>query len=906
MIMRRPLVAALAALFWASQQLLAPAMAGSFDRVQAGSGVVIDNHGAMSFASGAVYASKAALVAAVAAGASPRIVSVTHVETPAPGAPSCPLTYTYSPSTAGLEGEIALPAGFLIPQYATQPYVEACQFGALGDATSWVLGGGSVSAKSDGANIVAVSSTDGLRAGMRCLSVRWHSDTAAILRTTATLRSVGAGTITLDRVVASGSGRIACWRELSDTPGKDNCRPIQKAIDYALIMRASTVRLLDGSYASSCGFMLGYGYGAFNTVNLIGAGRAFFDLAGTKILCRQTTRPCLNVQGGRAVHVRHLTLIGPNVGFGAYGAAYETYGVEDSVYPSSDIRDWLAESLDASGATPGGLQTRSPLAGFCVDCYAGPMPAAPYAAYTTPVALRSGSLPDHYGRSVTSHVVFEDVDAYGFAVAFLGGANSHAQGDFVTIDEAGFGFGPIGVVFANSNSRNLHLQDHLGLGLHTAYSNDLLGLGRGRWDATIQNASFSNVYQLIDVHATAFIGPTTLQDVYCEGCVRIGNFVGASSWPSELIIRGGGFLAYENITRQSPASWLTAGSHQRIVLDGGVQLGGQGRHWPSLINGGANIYIDIRSAQLRGMSDSVGVSTAVARAVATLGGAPFGPPELNIAGMHNVTLGSVLSTYCELDGSRCTDTATFSSEMTFERSSGFKSRAPLHVGARTFTDTGGRPWRIDQPVYGGVFPSAAWSVATNGQPSWSACDHMDFVQVGPQHATPSAALAPGWTLVEGGSGINFVVLSVGAADSSGNFPIHTQQMNGMTLHADGSCKSATHPFTDASKYLVAVPPAPLAPRAVLYATFTAGQKMVTGLRRSTKDDYAADVADWLAPGDTIAGPQLQDTTYSPWPVSDKAIAAIATVTAGSPGSFELVADSELSCAHCPVWPRKIH
>jgi hypothetical protein len=851
------------------------------------------------------YATKASFVTALGSltGTLGQVARVRNVVTPGIGYSSCGLTYIAAAASTGVYGEISGAGYYWQPQYSTSP-VEACQFGAIGDASySWA--GNSVTATATAGNAtITVDSTTSLSAGMACLSVRWHSENSTVpLASVKTILSVGSGAITLStNPTRSGTGRIACYNRVNSTTvsGTDSYGPIQAAIDYAtsLSVRAAKVHISNGYYKLSKGLMIGYGYSTFSQVTVYGDGAVYNNLVGTLFYCLDTTRPCVNGQGLRDSGFEGIALLGPNHGWAFWGMTYQ-YGVADSAYPSADPLDWVTQDLNASGSTPGGLQAHAPLMGFCVDCYRGAASTDKYADYTTPASNYSGGAPSSsYNRGASSHVWFRHVAAHGFGVAIGGSPNGDGNGDFFEINDADITYDVYGIAVVHTQSRNLHVEDIRMNQLHTAFTNTNFGNGTlGRWDSTIRNASGAYLYQTFDFVAGPGLGAVAFQNLYVELLTRIGRWWSTGNEPPDLTFTGGAVVIGQTFNRVVPTSFIETLNSSHIIFDS-FELLNDAKSIMTLTSG-ANDIVEYRSGKIRAMTSYIGGDAAVAKAVNYTGGVVVGRSIFHANNFRLPKFGTIIVSKCNAGGTSCTEKRLAGNDIIYGAT---ETRPPMTQFATGFRDANGKHWTFDLPVYGYLDPNSTSYVPSGGAMSWTGCDTATFKLKSTMTFAPVAAVKTPGAIMHHSSGTNFVVTSVGAADGNGDFPITVKQMNNMIVDFNMDCVSSTHPNMAGTTFMVASPVDLW--HLPFYGDFTAGSPNVTNVKRGN-DGYAGHLASYISAGDKLWGPAVGNNAYSPWPVNDNAVLTVDTVTAGSPGSMTLTSNATFSCTQCPIFPYKL-
>jgi hypothetical protein len=866
------------------------------------------------------YATKAAFQTALGSmsnASAGQVARVRSVAAPGVGYGTCGLTYVAAASSTGIYGEVSGAGVYWQPQYSLTPAVETCEFGAVGDAAySWT--GATFLGTSTNSMTITVSSKTGLATGMVCTSLKWHSQEIAGLASAATLNSINPSVnqITLSATVPTGTNiPMACWNPMnsSTVTGTNAYGPIQAAIDYALTMKARSVHVAHGRYKFEQGLMDGYGR-VFATMDILGDGPAYNELAGTQLICIDTTRPCISAQGLRTSKLKGMSMIGPNLGYALYAASYIDYAASNDNFVglSADAYDWLDPSLhvDPSGTTPGGLRRYAPLVAVAVDPYSGSAPTAPYGSYTTPTALNGGSPPTSaYGRNLTSHFALEEMHILGFGVTFAAGLNTNSQGDFLSLVSSTTGYSPYGVYIGQQNGRNWFSRHHLVNAHHTVYSGTptttaggvALGTDTGHWDGIFDATSGSVIYQVVDFNGIGNVGPMIFRQLYCEICARFGNFVGTGTSTASLRIEGGHFAPGENLHRRLPASFMSAGNWQEISIDGGFIIGGPYRRMWSLVSGGAP-HVEIHDATFRGMFGYVGGSAALASATNYSGGILVGSPNFNTTNYRNAVFGKVLGTACTANGSSCGSSRVTSADHPFNGSTGGTYRDVMTQATTGFRDLHGRHWTFDLPNYLLIDIDTTVWVESGSGPNWSSCDTVTFNYIGARQAQKSTELRVGYALVDAFTQTIWVVTAVGSVNGSGNYPITAKQMNNMLLAADGeSCKTATQPSL-VGTYWIIVPTTTAIWRQVPYGTFTSGSINVTSVSRG--DGYCGDLATYMANGDDLWGPGMGDATYQPWYIANSGRNSVSSFDTGA-CTLTLGANATQS-GRFPITPYPVH
>ena len=822
-----------------------------------------------------IFATKAAFVSALS-GMSSAPWTWVHVEavaTPGSGYGTCGLDYIPQSTSTGVYGEISGAGVYWEPKYTDSP-VKTCEFGAIGNA-SFSNNGAAFTASANGTTTLSVSSTSGLAPNEIVAAVNWHSTGSTAIPVGTTIVSVGSGSIVVSNTISTATGlNLVAYMPLSQASGTDSTAAIQAALNHAMQNGLADIQIANGSYITSSAIQLGWGE-TFRHIELIGEKRGAFSPGGQGVVvyCTATNQPCVNAQAGRRIGLSGMLFIGPNF-------TYNEYGQELNYALSADKLDWLAPALNATGSTPGGLQTNSPMAGFCVDCYAGASPSAPYPNLTFPAFT---GLSAQYSKSVTSDVLLDDVSFNGFAVGVVSGANTQAQGDFIKLTKADLSNNIFGLSVNNSQSRNVQASQITGAGLFTMFDNVSFGLGQGVFGGEISGISAGEIYQLFNFN-NSYLQPTIMRTVYCEVCTRLGVYTESSSYGTSLVFDGGVYGLSDEFTGIEPPALIVGGGVQgKITLRGGFTLVSFYRMQNLLWNAGSAALLSVDDAQfsLQTIAASVVASTqGEANAYTFTGGVFVGSSKYSTSGVDYTTWGSVNAGVCS-GPSTCP-----SSEIMRSTAQGNVSRVPFLQSTNSLLDATNRLWQIHTPQpgymqvnssYMGVLPSA-----TN--------DIWTFTELGSVYTGYgySFHLQPGLVLVHAATGTLFVVTAVGSVDGSGNYPITMRQQNNMKVNPSTGVfvSNLFAGFATNDIILTASGAGVMLPTTIAYGTFSTSSNTVSSANRGdgyggfltssySSSDPICQIAGWTQPGmSPMAGNQCM---------------AINAVTNGSPGSLTLSA-----------------
>jgi hypothetical protein len=299
----------------------------------------------------------------------------------------------------------------------------------------------------------------------------------------------------------------------------DDTTAIQNAIDYAIyfknpsvpgynVNQGAHVFLPAGIYRTTDTIHLGYGVNGFNQVIFEGEASYSHDQATTLSGIRPdfVDRPAINIQGGRRVCVRNLSITGKNLAW--LTANY------NSISDRSVVSNWYGTNISAANDTQ-----YAPYAGITIDAYSGTRPATSYPNVSYPASL--GTVPQ-YGKNLSSITTIENVSVNGFVVgvALSPYAGPFAgSGDFTTIRDCDLSFNVVGMSISNEDARNNNLFNSRIHFCHTAIDGETYGLQEGKVHLTALGSSFDNVYRIFNVELDG--GSATAQGAFgmrFDGC----------------------------------------------------------------------------------------------------------------------------------------------------------------------------------------------------------------------------------------------------------------------------------------------------------------------------------------------------------------------------------------------------
>jgi hypothetical protein len=312
------------------------------------------------------------------------------------------------------------------------------------------------------------------------------------------------------------------WWEISTELGVDVCQfgaqgdgtaddtaAIQAAIDYSIYTEAApkTVLFPSGTYKTTDTIQVGYGE-RYITVELVGQ----LDFHG--FLPMFSDRPCINVQAGRNVRLKKLTLSGTNRSY-----LRDHY---DRFRDRTDISLWYGPTI-----SPQNNSRYAPYAGITIDGYAGVMPTPHYPEVNYPAFIKSNG---QYQKGFSSNTIIDDCHIEGFCVGVAVQpcmVPDDSNGDFITYRDCDISFNIVGIADGHADARCSNIYNsHLHFN-YTAVDAVSYGPKHGTFISHISGSSFDNNVNILNVN----IGGSQLQGgypikfdaCYGESVYRIGN-----------------------------------------------------------------------------------------------------------------------------------------------------------------------------------------------------------------------------------------------------------------------------------------------------------------------------------------------------------------------------------------------
>jgi hypothetical protein len=277
---------------------------------------------------------------------------------------------------------------------------------------------------------------------------------------------------------------------------------------------------------------LGYGT-SFRSVAIVGEGQAYrgqANFCGTTLFFSASDRMAINVQGMRMPRIRKMTIEGPLSNW------IETNRLADS-FPRDPLLD---DTLSANWNDPSLAATQdsryAPLAGICVDGYAGPRPGVHYPDVAYPDFLGAVG---QYNKSFTKNLILEDVMIRGFTVGVaVQPCDADGNGDYTVINNATFEFCKWGISVGNAQSRNIGIYDVQLFSCFKALTNNKHGRQVGKFGGTIANLSTVACIAIYEF-GSSFYGPIVFTNFYAELLWRIGDIATTNTQEMPISIIGG-------------------------------------------------------------------------------------------------------------------------------------------------------------------------------------------------------------------------------------------------------------------------------------------------------------------------------------------------------------------------------
>lgn len=305
----------------------------------------------------------------------------------------------------------------------------------------------------------------------------------------------------------------------------DDTAAIQAAIDYAIYFSSGSysafsagmkVFLPHGKYKTTDTLHLGYGVSSFTSIVFEGECQ-YGDSGGVTLSGIYPTfndRPAINVQGGRYVTIRRVTVVGVNSTW--LKANYFT-----TINDRSAVANWYGPNISAANNT-----RYAPYCGICIDAYSGPTPANPYPAVNYPAFLGTVS---QYNKFFSSVTTLDEVSVQGFVVGLMvqpGDMPSASQGDFVTVRDSNLSFNVVNYADGHADARNPNIYNTRLDFAHTAIDGRTYGAQVGQLSVNVNGSSFDQVYRAlnIDLNGSTVQGSysANLNSCYGEGLNGLG------------------------------------------------------------------------------------------------------------------------------------------------------------------------------------------------------------------------------------------------------------------------------------------------------------------------------------------------------------------------------------------------
>lgn len=524
-----------------------------------------------------------------------------------------------------------------------------------------------------------------------------------------------------------------------------------------------------------------------------------------------------------------------------------------------------------------------------------------------------------YGMLATSDTLIENMDIGGFAVNInIESSNADANADFTKLRNVNLANHAYGFSVGHDQSRNVDFSGTVNCTFGFAcITNNQFGKRTGKLGGPISNISGGESYQLFEIGNLSFGQPTTINDCYAEGLVRIGTFSGGSV-PNSVTINGCDISAEPaGTSRLVPIAYLEAPSGKVAFTLNDINIGG-GNRISKLIHGTA-------SAVINGGSYTEGT---------------VGIPFLNLPGLpvaYNYTGGMMISgttlSFPATNGFSAwwlnpqtteymTSQTAFGSGALIGRQVDFGTygnRAPFTQATRGFYDGLNKRWN----EFATAPPTANVNLSSGsytGTPAAiSSCDVLTFTYLAAFQAanSQSANINTGDILDWTGDGTFFVVTQVGAL-SGGAYPITARQMNNMAINADTSCATnnindstltgittiihtAGTLFSDVSPIGAGTPGNIMIPQFLYFGDFANGSTSIQNIGLTGPAGAATTLTTYNVVGDIIWQYPFNDPGQS-WPVAIGT--KLSTVTNGTPGTITLSSAANLS-GRFPISPLPI-
>jgi hypothetical protein len=665
--------------------------------------------------------------------------------------------------------------------------------------------------------------------------------------------------------------------------GTDNAPAIQAALDFGMRRHYPNYVFPNGRFLVGSSLHAGWG-NAYHTLNIRGGVRESNSLEGTVLYFNQFNQPFMNFQAVRSSSLKGVVVIGRNYNYLGFAQGKPSF--------SSNRADWVAPEFSPPSA-PGGLQTNAPFAGVTEDAYCGTTPAIPYPNKTYPAWT---GLSDQYGLGYSSDVELEDVEIDGFGVAYANGLNCSAQADFTKIVNLIGSHNAYVVSVTNNQSRNVEMRNFYLDTFFTAITSTDFGSGTGELNGPMSNIGVGHGFQIFKI-GTAYSGPVTVDNIYGENLVRIGDFRSHTIFPSAVIFHGGYLYLDDSLHGQIPSSYVI--NDGPVTFRGTTVIGNQRIALWSI--GGGSVTFEDGGVWRCALASPT--TTAQLLAINYSGGCLMG-------NARGVIRDPVAAAYYPSVGA--TQSANPQQSVLDSTLGGIPPRVPMTQGIKKYIDEAGRAWNMTVPpltlINTGYSPQVGTAVAiTNDVMTFGYCSAYQARQ----------PVAPGMILESQSASALFVVTSVGSPTTNANCAgpatsvlVTAWQQNNLNI-TPGTNTFLSNNITAANVtgYLyTSQGPLVTLPTRLFYGTFTSGSASVTSVQDQAGN--ASNLANFLASGDQFYGVNMGGSaggafstcgaSTSAWPIPPAGL-TLSAVTAGTPGSIALGANAQ-GTGIFPIFP----
>jgi hypothetical protein len=390
------------------------------------------------------------------------------------------------------------------------------------------------------------------------------------------------------------------------------------------------------------------------------SARAAYDgFAGVTLYPTKYDRCAINISGGRQTRINGIHIAGGNYGYAA--TRYSNANLPVATTAAGWLDPNVAPGGSLNPGTAGGLTQWAPYGGICIDAYNGgstftgtisgtaltatavanmnPIPIGfvirgPGVAANTTIASYLGGpnytvsvsqtvgpvamfaepavhYPDQtfpawlnntngvqYNQAGSTDTIIENVVVEGFAVGVAIGIGPGQQnGDFNTLKDAFCNNIIYCVSFGSSQSRGSVMQNFHCSNVYTFLTNLQFGSKAGELGGNVTNVQCGQMYQFFDIALS--VAGTTVQDIYVEGGIKIGNISGGS-----ITLRNCVVSIADTITGVVVPAMIEAGTGGLSIRLDDCKIAGGSRittlvHYPSaagtvtvnggVLNGGTNV-----------------------------------------------------------------------------------------------------------------------------------------------------------------------------------------------------------------------------------------------------------------------------------------------------------------------------